>query len=79
MTLRSFLDEVRGTSHALVPPPPDAWRSSAADGYVDGLDYLRARISGAVAAIGDAESALEYCIAPHGAAPRRTASRGAGT
>ena len=60
--LRSFHEEVRSTSHALVPPPPDAWRSSAADEYVDGLDYLRARIGGAVTAIGDAESALEYCI-----------------
>ena len=60
--LRSFHEEVRSTSHALVPPAPDAWRSSAADEYVDGLDYLRARIGGAVTASGDAESALEYCI-----------------
>ena len=60
--LGSFHEDVRSTSHSLVPPPPDTWRSSAADEYVDGLDYLRARIAGAVTAIGDAESALEYCI-----------------
>ena len=62
LMLRSFHEEVRSTSHALVPPPPDAWRSSAGDEYVVGLGYLRARIGGAVTAIGDAESALEYCI-----------------
>ncbi len=60
--LRSFHEEVRSASHALIPPAPTAWRSSAADEYVDGLDHLRARLAGAVTAIGNAESALGYCI-----------------
>jgi hypothetical protein len=62
LMLRSLLDEVRTTTHALVPAGPGSWRSSAADGYADGLVYLRERLGGAASAIGDAESALEYCI-----------------
>ena len=61
--LRSLLDEMRGTTHALVPSGSGAWRSSAADGYADGLAYLRERLGGALSAVADAESALEYCIA----------------
>jgi hypothetical protein len=61
--LRSLLDEMRGTTHALVPGGPGSWRSSAADGYVDGLAYLRERLVGALSTIADAETALEYCIA----------------
>ena len=61
--LRALLDEMRGTTHALVPSGPGPWRSSAADGYADGLAYLRERLTGALSAVADAESALEYCIA----------------
>ncbi|RZS63528.1 hypothetical protein EV187_3434 [Agromyces ramosus] len=61
--LRSLLDEMQGTTHALVPGGPGSWRSAAADGYAEGLSYLRERLAGALAAIADAESALEYCIA----------------
>jgi len=62
-TLRSLLHEMRGTTHALVPGGPGSWRSSAADGYADGLVYVRERLGGALSAVADAESALEYCIA----------------
>jgi hypothetical protein len=61
--LRSLLDEMCGTTHALVPDGPGSWRSSAADGYIDGLAYLRERLVGALSTIADAETALEYCIA----------------
>ena len=61
--VRSLLDEMRGTTHTLVPAGPGSWRSSAADGYADGLAYLRERLGGALSAVADAESALEYCIA----------------
>ena len=53
----------RGATHALVPSGPGSWRSSAADGYADGLHYLRERLGGALSAVVDAESALEYGIA----------------
>jgi hypothetical protein len=61
--LRSLLDEMRGTTHALVPSGSGSWRSSAAEGYVDGLAYLRERLVRALSAVADAETALEYCIA----------------
>jgi len=61
--LRSLRDEMRGATHALVPSGPGSWRSSAADGYADGLHYLRERLGGALSAVVDAESALEYGIA----------------
>ena len=60
--LRSLLDEVRGAVSALVPLPPGAWRSAAADGYADGLDDLRMRMGGATRALADAETALEHCL-----------------
>jgi len=61
--LSALLDEMRGTTHALVPAGPGSWRSTAADGYADGLAYLSERLGGAFSAVADAESALEYCIA----------------
>lgn len=61
--LRALLDEMRATTHALVPSGTGSWRSTAADGYADGLAYLRERLGGALSAVADAESALEYCIA----------------
>ncbi len=60
--LRSLLDDVRGAVPALVPPPPGAWRSAAADGYADRLDDLRMHLGGATSALGDAEAALEHCL-----------------
>jgi hypothetical protein len=61
--LRSLLDEMRSSTHALVPGGSGSWRSSAADGYADGLAYLRERLGGALSLMGDAETALEYCLA----------------
>ena len=61
--IRSLLDEMRASAHTMVPGGPGSWRSTAADGYADGLAYLRERLGGALAAVADAESALEYCIA----------------
>ncbi|MBM7832502.1 hypothetical protein JOE59_003207 [Agromyces cerinus] len=58
LMLRSLLAEVNESVHRLVPPSSGAWRSSAADGYVRGLDDLRARVLAARDGLVDAESAL---------------------
>jgi hypothetical protein len=58
LMLRSLLAEVQATAHRLVPPSTGAWRSAAADGYVRGLDNLRARVLAARDGLADAEAAL---------------------
>lgn len=58
LMLRSLLAEVNESVHRLVPPSTGAWRSSAADGYVRGLDDLRARVLAARDGLVDAEAAL---------------------
>ena len=58
LMLRSLLAEVQQSVHRLVPPSTGAWRSAAADGYVRGLDDLRARVVAARDGLVDAESSL---------------------
>ena len=58
LMLRSLLAEVHESVHRLVPPSTGAWRSAAADGYVRGLDNLRARVLAARDGLVDAEAAL---------------------
>ncbi|MFB6611142.1 hypothetical protein ACFCVO_12520 [Agromyces sp. NPDC056379] len=58
LMLRSLLAEVQESVHRLVPPTTGAWRSAAADGYVRGLDDLRARVLAARDGLVDAEAAL---------------------
>lgn len=60
--LCSLLDDVRATAPALVPPRTGAWRSRAADHYVDGLDELGARLSAARDRLADGVYALEERI-----------------
>jgi hypothetical protein len=60
--LCSLLEEVRDTVPRLVPPRTGAWRSTAADHYVDGLDELRVRLFGARDRLADAVYALEERI-----------------
>jgi hypothetical protein len=60
--LCSLLEEVRDTVPRLTPPRTGAWRSTAADHYVDGLDDLRVRLFGARDRLEDAAYALEERI-----------------
>jgi hypothetical protein len=62
LMLRSLLDEVRSTWPALLPEPPRAWRSGAADAYLARLDDLGVALAGAAGALAEAEAALEVRI-----------------
>ncbi|WP_448811891.1 hypothetical protein [Agromyces bauzanensis] len=57
--LRSLHEEVRLTVPTLCPPGSGTWRSAAADRYVEGLEYLRSRLIGALLRLEDAEAALD--------------------
>lgn len=62
LMLRSLLDEVRSTWPRLLPEPPRAWSSGAADAYAARLEDLRTRLGGAAGALAEAEAALEVRI-----------------
>lgn len=57
--LRALHEEVRLSVPTLCPPGAGTWRSVAADRYVDGLEYLRSRLIGALLRLADAEEALD--------------------
>lgn len=57
--LRSLVEEVRSSWPSLVPEAPGRWRSAAADGYSVRLEQLRTALAGSVAALSEAEAALE--------------------
>jgi hypothetical protein len=62
LMLRSLLDEVRSTWPALLPEPPRAWRSGAADAYAARLHELRVALAESAGAFAEAEAALEVRI-----------------
>ncbi|GAA4378739.1 hypothetical protein [Agromyces bauzanensis] len=60
--LRALHEEVRLTVPTLCPPGTGAWRSAAADRYVERLDHLRDRLIGALGCLADASAALDERI-----------------
>lgn len=59
MALRELHEEVRLRVPSLCPPGSGAWRSTAADRYVERLEYLRTRLIGGLGFLGDASAALD--------------------
>lgn len=57
--LRELHEEVRLRVPSLCPPGSGAWRSTAADHYVERLEYLRTRLIGALGFLADASAALD--------------------
>lgn len=57
--LRELHEDVRRTVPSLCPPDSGAWRSTAADHYLERLEYLRARLIGALGFLADASAALD--------------------
>lgn len=60
--LRALHEDLRRSVPALCPAGSGAWRSAAADHYVERLDYLRTRLVGAVGCLADAAAALDERI-----------------
>lgn len=56
--LRSLHEDVRLSVPTLSPPATGAWRSSAADRYLDRLGDLRSELVGCLLQLRDAEAAL---------------------
>ncbi|MEV1128663.1 hypothetical protein [Agromyces sp. NPDC049794] len=59
MMLRSLHEDVRLTVPTLCPPGTGAWRSTAADRYLERLEELRSLLIRALACLAEAEIALE--------------------
>jgi hypothetical protein len=60
--LCSLLEDARQLVPTLVPPRSGAWRSAAADHYIEGLGDLRVQLFGARDRLADAASLLEERI-----------------
>jgi hypothetical protein len=56
--LRSLHEDVRRSVPTLCPPATGAWRSDAADRYLDRLGDLRSELVGGLLQLGEAEAAL---------------------
>lgn len=56
--LQALHEEVRLTVPTLCPPGSGEWRSTAADRYLERLEYLRSRLVGAHLRLDEAEAAL---------------------
>ena len=56
--LRSLHEDVRRSVPTLWPPATGAWRSTAADRYLDRLGDLRSELVGGRLQLGEAEAAL---------------------
>lgn len=57
--LRSLHEEVRLSVPSLCPPGTGAWRSNAADRYLDRLGDLRSELVGGLLRLREAEAALD--------------------
>lgn len=60
--LRALHEDVRLAVPALCPPGSGAWRSAAADHYVERLEYLRTRLITVLGCLADASAALDERI-----------------
>lgn len=57
--LRSLHEEVRLSVDSLCPPGTGAWRSNAADRYLERLGDLRSELVGCLSRLREAEAALD--------------------